>query len=130
MILSLPSLPPSVNRARTMHKREGKNFIGSSKEYRAWIAEASVRIMGQRKGMLVDGPFCIDITATRPDKRKRDIDNLAKPILDACVKGGAVTDDSLVERLSIGWISDGVPGMSIIISEVRAAQSLFSGASQ
>lgn len=117
MILSLSSLPPSVNRARKIHKRGEKRFIGSTDEYRSWIAASSLQIMAQRRGKLIEGPFSIDITVTRPDKRRRDLDNLLKATLDATVKGGAVTDDSNAERLSIGWNPDGPPGMSIVISE-------------
>ena len=120
MILSFPSLPPSVNRARTIHKRGDKRFIGSSSVYSAWIDEMAWAVKVQRGAQRVEGPFCIEFTATRPDKRKRDADNLLKAGLDAIVKGGAVDDDSLADEIRIKWIDDGAPGMSIVIT-ARAA---------
>ncbi len=119
MILSLPSLPPSVNQARTIHKRGDKRFIGSSSVYRAWIEEMTHRVKVQRGAQRVSGPFRIEFTATRPDKRKRDADNLLKASLDAIVKGGAVDDDSDAAKISIEWIEDGPPGMAIVISPIR-----------
>jgi len=36
-----------------------------------------------------------------PDKRVRDIDNIAKPLLDALTQAGVFIDDSQVDRLMI-----------------------------
>lgn len=119
MILSLPTLPPSVNRARKIHKRGDKRFIGSTDEYRAWIEESSLRVMAQRRGgECIAGAFRVEFTLTRPDKRRRDADNLLKASLDALTKGGAIADDSNAQRIEIAWIEDGPPGMSIVITPV------------
>jgi crossover junction endodeoxyribonuclease RusA len=48
-----------------------------------------------------DGPFAIHILARPPDKRKRDLDNLLKPILDALVDYCAIPDDSMIDDLRI-----------------------------
>lgn len=41
------------------------------------------------------------ITLNPPDKRTRDIDNIAKPTLDALVSAGLFIDDGQIDRLVI-----------------------------
>lgn len=41
------------------------------------------------------------ITLNPPDKRTRDIDNIAKPTLDALVSAGLFIDDGQIDRLII-----------------------------
>lgn len=36
-----------------------------------------------------------------PDRRKRDIDNLIKPLFDALTHAGAIADDELFDQLTI-----------------------------
>lgn len=48
---------------------------------------------------IVDFPVAVKIQVYRKGKRKFDIDNTAKPILDAITKSGFWTDDHLVYRL-------------------------------
>lgn len=120
MILSLSSLPPSVNKARTIHKRGNKRFIASTDEYRDWINDSAWEVNIQRRHEQITGAFRIDVTATRPTlKRKRDLDNFWKATMDAVVKGGAIEDDSFADDIRIKWIDDGPPGMSIIISPLE-----------
>ena len=57
--------------------------------------------MIQRVPRLSDAPFSVLIDAYPPDKRKRDIDNLLKPVLDALGEYGAITDDSDIKELCI-----------------------------
>ena len=39
----------------------------------------------------------------RPDKRRRDLDNIIKPCLDALVKGGVIADDKDCEWIEAWW---------------------------
>lgn len=48
----------------------------------------------------VSGRVFVSMTACPPDRRRRDLDNLLKIILDS-LKGAAFGDDSLVDRLLI-----------------------------
>ena len=43
----------------------------------------------------------MEITIHPPDKRRRDIDNVQKALLDALQHGGAYGDDSQIVRLTI-----------------------------
>ena len=58
----------------------------------------------------MDGPLCVSIDVHPPDRRRRDIDNLQKALLDALAHGGAYHDDSQIARLTVekrGVVPDG-----------------------
>ena len=46
-------------------------------------------------------PLAVQVDVFPPDRRRRDIDNLQKALLDALQHGGAYLDDSQVARLVI-----------------------------
>lgn len=50
---------------------------------------------------IIDHPVKIELEIHRKTKRQFDIDNCAKPILDAITKSGFWTDDNLVYELNM-----------------------------
>ena len=86
-----------------------------STAYRRWSKLAVQEVQAQRAGR-VAGKFSVVITAKRT-KRKRDIDNIIKPILDL-LSGLITADDSECERVSAGWTEEGDDGVTV---SVRAA---------
>lgn len=99
-------LPPSQNNM-FINGRAGKGrFI--SPLYKAWKNEASMCAYLQNKAR-IEGPFAVQINAVRPDKRRRDIDNLIKPLVDLLVSQGFVTDDSEMQQVTATWVQDGPP---------------------
>lgn len=112
--LSLP-YPPSANRLwRAVNGRQIK-----SAEYRAWIDEAALSIRLQRPRGIV-GAYHLVIRASRPDRRRRDIDNLLKPIWDALCQGGVVGDDCDCEHLTAFWSNGVVKGGAIDVQVMEA----------
>jgi len=93
-----------------------------SRAYRAWIDAAGCEIMAQGR-QRVHGPVTLAIALRRPDKRKRDLSNAIKAVEDLIVSMGVIDDDSLVQRLSVQWVSDGAPCTVLIMehSEELAA---------
>jgi Holliday junction resolvase RusA-like endonuclease len=93
--LELP-YPPSVNHywrrvgARTLISRGGRAF-----------RQAVCSILAVRGIRPLDGPLVVEVAIYPPDKRRRDIDNLQKALLDALAHGGAYHDDSQIARLTI-----------------------------
>lgn len=93
--LELP-YPPSVNHywrrvgARTLISRGGRAF---RKAVCAILAAGGVRPL--------TGPLAVEVAVFPPDKRRRDIDNVQKALLDALAHGGAYQDDSQVARLTV-----------------------------
>lgn len=45
------------------------------------------------------GRLSVEIDAHPPDRRRRDLDNLQKPLLDALEYAGVYEDDSQIDRL-------------------------------
>lgn len=91
--LKLP-YPPSVNHywrrvgARTLISRGGRAFR---------VAVCS--ILAARGVRPLSGPLMVNIDVFPPDKRRRDIDNCLKSLLDALQHGGAYLDDSQITVL-------------------------------
>ena len=96
-MINLP-YPPTLNTIWRHGKRHYK-----SKKYKAWIAEADLAII-QQKPVKIKGKIHFQVLLGKPDKRKRDLDNVgAKAILDRLVAHGIIEDDSLVESIFMAW---------------------------
>lgn len=87
-------VPPTVN---TYWRRNGHRYFISQAgiEYkRLWALQAP------RIATKLSKPVELNIVWYRPDKRRRDADNVLKPILD-CLSDTLLEDDSLVDVLTI-----------------------------
>ena len=102
--IDLP-LPPSVNALW----RAGNGRVFSSKRYTAWRKAAGWELALQRPKH-VAGPVAITVAAGKPDRRKRDLDNIAgKAVLDLLVAHHVIADDSMV-AMSSSWDTNVTPG--------------------
>lgn len=119
LTLDLP-MPPSVNNLFVNITR-GRT---KSSRYRAWITEAGWMLVQQRnlKGRhkLMKGEIAVTVRALRQHRRKRDLDNILKPILDLLVSTGTIKDDSLVASITAEWVHSGTP-CTVIISQMEAS---------
>jgi crossover junction endodeoxyribonuclease RusA len=102
--LELP-LAPSTNRLWRVGKG-GRMY--RSAEYMAWLEEAGWMIKEQTKNQIF-GSYIVHISATKPDKRRRDLDNLLKATSDLLVKSRIVEDDSECRAIAAEWGNHGVP---------------------
>ena len=93
--ISLP-YPPSINH---YYSRSGNNvFIKKSgKDFRKKVSFLFVL----SKYKKLNGQLKIEILLYPPDRRKRDIDNVLKPLLDSLQHAGAFDDDSQIINLII-----------------------------
>ncbi|MEY4234830.1 MAG: hypothetical protein RLZZ454_88 [Pseudomonadota bacterium] len=105
MILTLP-WPPTVN--TYWRQYQGRVLLSAKgREYRKAVAD-QVLIQGAAKH--ITHAVRVNIEAYRPDRRRRDLDNLLKAVLDSMVHAGVMDDDALIEDLRIYW-ADGIGGM-------------------
>jgi len=91
--------PPSVNTYwRTFR---GRMIISKpGREYRTAVAE---QVVAQAMPKFKGSPIKVVIEAYRPDKRRRDLDNLFKAALDSMCSAGVFDDDSQIVDLRIYW---------------------------
>jgi crossover junction endodeoxyribonuclease RusA len=107
--LTMP-FPPQANHIFTVAR--GRKIMAS--KYRLWRDLAASELLLSKPGK-VHGPFAITIRLDRPDRRKRDIDNLAKGLLDSLTLAGVIEDDSLCQRLVMEWTgSIGKPAFAYV----------------
>lgn len=85
--------PPTAN--HTWKRGFGATFL--SPEYKAFLRDVYYLTRGQR---LRDAPaYAVVLQVTPPDNRRRDLDNVIKPTLDALTRSGVWPDDSLVDEI-------------------------------
>lgn len=88
--------PPSVNHywrrvgAKTLISRAGRAF-----------RERVCSLLAARQTQPLSGLLSVVIEVYPPDRRRRDIDNISKALLDAMEHGGAYHDDSQIVSLTI-----------------------------
>lgn len=89
--------PPSVNR----YYRNVDGVTKISAEGRAYRTAVVNLLAESRSAPPMAGAVGVDIEAFMPDKRRRDLDNLLKGLLDALTYSGLWLDDSQVVDLRI-----------------------------
>lgn len=99
MIRLMLKRPPSANRLW----RFSPTGVHRTKEYQTWLGTTQWEIKAQAKSARIEGPFKLTAMFRRPDKRRRDIDNWIKPILDGLQKGGVIKDDADCEWIETWW---------------------------
>ena len=88
--------PPSINHywrrvgRRTLISREGRRF---RRDVMAILAAMGVKPL--------DGSLAVWIDVYPPDRRRRDLDNIVKSLLDALEHGAAYHDDSQIDSLVV-----------------------------
>ena len=112
-MIKLP-FPPSLNayyRSIIRRRKDGKHYTqvlisAKGRAYRTLVGQM-LMIQGVRE---MTGDLEIEIKVFQPDRRKRDIDNLLKSLLDALQHGGAFVDDSQIKKLTIEMMEVRKPG--------------------
>lgn len=107
-VVELP-YPPSVNHYwrrvgdRTLISREGRKF-----------RKRVVARLARRVAEPMSGRVAVHVIAHPPDRRRRDLDNAMKALLDALGHGGVYEDDGQIDRLEIERGSV-VPGGKVVV---------------
>jgi crossover junction endodeoxyribonuclease RusA len=115
--------PPSVNayyRHLSKGPLAGRTLISKDgRIYRDTVTE----IIKRRNLKTMESRLMVTIEANPPDRRRRDLDNLLKALLDALVHSGVIADDSLIDHLTIyrGPRCPAAGKVSIDITELEEA---------
>lgn len=96
--LTLP-WPPSVNNY-WLRRPDGKG-VRVSAEGVAFRESCMWQARAQKADVGLDGALAVEIVAHMPDKRRRDLDNVLKALLDGLTHAGVWADDSQVVDLHI-----------------------------
>ena len=117
--LTLP-YPPSVNHywrnlsnGRTVISREGR-------AYRE-LVWALMREQGVPKQT---GRLDVHVALVMPDKRRRDIDNAMKALLDSLAYASVYEDDSQIDKLTVERCQVEPPGAAIVTVSQRITSPL------
>jgi crossover junction endodeoxyribonuclease RusA len=112
--------PPSVNAIwRSIVIKGAPRVLLSTvgREYRARVASLLAR-----HGAPATGALRVTIDAYPPDRRRRDVDNLAKATLDALTHAGVWGDDSQVIDLRIRLHpASPIPGLIVEVESIAPA---------
>lgn len=101
MVLIDLSLPPSANQRLIPYViNMTRKIIGikDSPKYREWMELEARKIKNEIQAPYAE-PVYVYMEITFPDRRKRDLDNMAKPVCDVLKLAGIYDDDSLIEFL-------------------------------
>lgn len=93
--------PPTVN-SYYGHTMRGKRLIpfirAAGKKFRAAVEEAIQEQVGY---LNLDEKLHMEVILYPPDKRRRDLDNYMKALLDAMTHAKVWEDDALIDQLAI-----------------------------
>jgi len=96
--------PPSVNNY-WRHKVTGRlatvYVSAEGKQYRKAVNDLVMEAAMVQRYLKQTGPVRVVIEAFPPDRRKRDLDNILKSLLDALTHAGVWEDDSQIQDLRI-----------------------------
>jgi len=88
--------PPSVNHY-WLQRGKARFISPRGRAFRQAVAEECAM-----QGVTpLDGRLAVHVALWPPDKRRRDIDNLLKALLDACEHAGCYADDNQISELHI-----------------------------
>jgi Holliday junction resolvase RusA-like endonuclease len=110
--LNLP-FPPSLN-GLFANRKGGRR---KSDRYKLWQADATEMLLKQRRNQH-KGNVAVNIFFSRPDNRRRDLDNLNKGILDLLVTHKVIVDDSRVNVLHTEWSMKPDLGAYVIVEDL------------
>lgn len=96
MIFTIP-FPPTVNH---IWKASGKRRYLSA-EYLRFIDLVGWELKRVRAKSFGDARLGVTMLVNPPDKRRRDIDNVLKAVLDSLARAGLMTDDCQIDQIAV-----------------------------
>lgn len=115
--------PPSVNRY-WRHLRSGPmaGRVLVSAEGRGYREEVAAKARAQAL-QRSEGRLRVSVYLVPGDRRRRDIDNPLKSLLDALTYAGAWADDSQIRRLEVEML-DPAPGRAQAVVHIQSHEAI------
>lgn len=110
ILLTLP-FPPTVN-TYWRHNRGRTHISTAGKAYRSTV----VRTLIGTRGFPAAERLQIAVCCHPPDRRRRDLDNVLKALLDALAHAGAYHDDAQIDHLTISRLEPDPPRGSVLVT--------------
>ena len=106
---------PSVNHCWARNRDGGMRLTDAGKEFRLSVQ----LVVNRAKVSKMAGRLSVEIIACPPDKRRRDIDNLVKAVLDALQHADLYDDDNQIDDLRICRAAPRIGGSLFVRIAVR-----------
>lgn len=113
--------PPTVNhywRHVVIGRRAQVYISADGKRYRQMVGTRCKKV-----GSMGAARLRVAIAANPPDKRRRDLDNVLKAVLDAVTHAGVWDDDSQIDQLTIERTDAGEPGTVVLTVQTNEGES-------
>lgn len=95
--VEIPGLPPTANH---IYRTWGPKRRTKTPETRQWQQRTADTLSAMWKRAPLTGDVALSLIFVTRDKRRWDIDNRFKALLDAITMAGVIEDDSQVKRLT------------------------------
>ncbi|MFC6277301.1 RusA family crossover junction endodeoxyribonuclease [Psittacicella hinzii] len=101
--VSVNAMYKTVVRGKFTHRAHSQRY----REYRKQIIpQVQYQILAQKWKKANENTFiALEVVEYCPDRRRRDIDNVIKPIMDILTEAGVYDDDSQIKRLEVSKIN-------------------------
>jgi crossover junction endodeoxyribonuclease RusA len=83
---------------------------------RAYRKTVSAIVAHERARKRLAGSLSVSVVAYPPDRRKRDLDNILKSLLDSLTHAGVIQDDGDIDRLQVTRGIVGINGGLVSVS--------------
>ena len=88
----------------------------AGRAYRKRVSARAMLAMMTARCRTLDGSVAVMIWACPPDRRRRDLDNILKPLLDALQHAGCYRDDSQIDDLHVTRMPEKPPAGTVTVT--------------
>jgi len=91
--------PPSINNYYGYKPRGGRYIKAEGREFRSVVIHSLKQAFAEREWTPLECRLSVWVEVFCPDRRRRDLDNIKKALLDALTHAGVYQDDCLIDDL-------------------------------